>query len=522
MSFISGTFLAFLAASVVLYYAVPKRLQWIVLLAANGVFYLCGGGKTVVYLLLTSASTYGAGRILGRMNVVSAGLSKEEAAKRKQQKKAVVAVTLIVNFGMLFLLKYLGFTADLVHGFLGLFGVQWEYARPDFLLPLGVSFYIFQATGYVIDQYRGKYPPERNFARFLLFTSFFPQMVQGPISRYDSLGHPLSVPHDLSADNLKRGIQLAMWGYFKKMVIADRAAVVVSTFFADYTAYGGAMTFFSLLMYSINLYCDFSGGIDITRGAAKLFGIDLEENFARPVYAVSLADYWRRWHMTLGSWMRDYVFYPMSLSRGFAALGKWSRKKIGGRGGKILPAAVATFAVYFIIGMWHGANFRYVAYGIWNGSVISLSMLLQNTYGTWKKKLHIPENAPWWYAFQLLRTMTLVFIGRCITRAPRLLAGIEMLFKMANPAEARFSEILAGGMGNMGLSVGDLAVVAVFSLALFAVEFYEEKNGALLDRLDRQRGIVQWLAMVIPMVVILLFGIMRGSYISSEFIYKQY
>lgn len=201
-------------------------------------------------------------------------------------------------------------------------------------------------------------------------------MVQGPISRFGDLGPQLLAGRSLDFGNLKYGIQLMLWGYFKKLVIADRAAVLVSSVLDHPWDHSGSILAVGVLFYCIQLYGDFSGGIDITRGVAKLFGIDLAENFRRPLYATSLTDFWRRWHITLGTWMRDYLFYPLSLSKPFGKLGKLTRRHIKGKLGKILPTSLATFLVYLVIGIWHGANWRYIAFGFWNGGIITLSLLL--------------------------------------------------------------------------------------------------------------------------------------------------
>ena len=220
MSFTSAEFIGFLLLTLAAYYLLPRRFQWIVLLVASYGFYLCGGvGKQLIVALVT-----------------------------------------VANFGLLYVVKYWDFTANAVASFSG---SRLQLPRLDLLMPLGLSFYMFQSIGYVIDCYRGKYPPQRNVAKFALFTSFFPQMIQGPISRYGQLGNQLTAQHPFDADNLKYGIQLAMWGYLKKLVIADRAAVAVNTVFDNPSGYGGAMTALAVGFYCIQLYCDFSGGIDI-------------------------------------------------------------------------------------------------------------------------------------------------------------------------------------------------------------------------------------------------------------------
>lgn len=525
MNFISFEFVAFLLLTVILYYAVPKKTQWILLLLANIGFYCFGGLKTVGYLVFTTLTTWGAGLLLEKLNSKKKTIEKsdkEAAEKNKKQKKAVVAVTLVLNFGMLFMLKYLGFTAGAVGKLFGVFGVGMNFHVPDFVLPLGVSFYIFQSTGYVVDMYRGKYPAQHNIAKFSLFTSFFPQMVQGPISRYDKLGMQLTEYHSFNTDNIRDGILTIMWGYFKKMVIADRAAVIVSTFYADYGSYGGAVTAFSIVMYCINLYCDFSGGIDITRGAAKLLGIELEENFRRPLFSRSLTDYWRRWHITLGGWMRDYVFYPISFSKPFGKLGKWAREKIGGKAGKIFATSAATFIVYLIIGIWHGANFRYIAFGFYNGIIITSSLLLAGPYENLKNKLKINEEKPLWKLFQIIRTCFIVFIGRYITKSPRLMVGLSLIVHTFVPSTFDLHNLWDGTILSMGLSLKDLIIVAVCTVLMHTVEFFEEKKEPALDALAKKNGFVQWAVMAALMIIIVFFGIMRGGYISSEFIYKAY
>ena len=522
MSFVSALFPAFLAAAAALYYLTPKRWRWAVLLAASYAFYLAGGVKTAVFLVFTTATTWAAGLALAALNARRAQAPKQAQEQLRRRKKAVAAAALTLNFGMLFLLKYLDFSAAALAKALGRFGVAWTPRPLGLLLPLGVSFFIFQSAGYVIDQYRGKYPPQRNLLKYALFTSFFPQMVQGPISRYDQLAPSLYEGNGFDAENLRSGLQRMLWGYLKKMVVADRAAVLVSGFFADPGAHGGAVTAFAVGMYCVQIYCDFSGGIDIAIGAAELFGVRLAENFRRPIFAASLAEYWRRWHITLGAWMRDYVFYPLSLSKPFGRLGKWSRKRIGGKLGKMIPTSLATFIVYLIIGLWHGANFRYIVFGFWNGAIITASILLKNLFHTLRERLHIrAESAPW-RVFGTVRTALIVFIGRYLTRSPRLLTALSLLKRTFDPRTVHLHELWSGALLRLGLTGSDLAIVGAGTLVMLAVETWQEFRGPVRPALARQRAIVQWLAMLLPMAALLLLGILRGSYIASEFIYRQY
>lgn len=515
MSFTSGIFISFVVISLIVYYIVPKRMQWMVLLAASYVFYMAGGVKTVIYLLFTTLSTYGAGRLLGRLNERRAAADKSAKDRIKKQKQHIVFVTLFANFGILYLLKYWSITATQINALTGL-----QLPSVDLLLPLGISFYMFQSVGYVIDCYRGKYPPQQNAAKYALFSSFFPQMVQGPISRYNELAPQLFASRSFDAQKVKYGIQLAMWGYFKKMVIAERAGVIISTVFQSPQQYGGAVLAVGVFFYCIQLYCDFSGGIEITRGIAEMFGIDLAENFRRPIFATSLTDYWRRWHITLGHWMRDYVFYPLSLSRPFGKLGKWSRKAIGGKLGKILPTSLATFIIYLIIGIWHGGNLRYIFYGFWNGAIITSSLLLEGWFHKLRTGLHINTKSLPWRIFQICRTSLIVFIGRYITRAASLTTAFWMMAQLVrNP---QLSNLWDGTVLTLGLSAKDILVILLGQAVVLFVEYYQERGGQVRKALENQNIFVQWLAIAVPLVVILMFGIFRGSYIPAGFIYQQF
>lgn len=508
MSFISVGFIGFVLISLLFYYIVPKKMQWLLLLAISILFYLVGGSKTIVFLAFTTLTTYIAGRLLGKCN--------KEEKQSKKKKKIIVSITLLLNFGLLFVFKYWNSVVEIFTSFSSANNLK----KLELILPLGISFYIFQSIGYVIDVYRNKYKPERNILRYSLFTSFFPQIVQGPISRFDSLNKELFSEHKFSFDNLKDGIQLTLLGYFKKLIIADRAAVVVNAVMADYLNQSGSILLVSMILYCIQLYCDFSGGIDITRGVAKMFGITLIENFKRPIFATSLTDFWRRWHISLGSWMKDYLFYPMSLSKTFVKFGKFVRKHIPGKAGKILPVSLVTFIVYFAIGIWHGGSFKYIAFGLWNGVLITTSLLLEPFFIRLKQKLKISDKNKLFYIFQIIRTALIVLMGRYITRAPRLLAVFEMLKITFTKFE--LIRVFDGTLMSFGITMVDYIVIAVGTLVMLVGEGIDEYGVGTQKLLDKQKPIIQWFALMLLLIALTIFGICRGNYIASEFIYKQF
>ena len=514
MSFTSIGFILFIAVALIVYYAAPRRYRWIVLLFASYVFYAAGGWKTVFYLIFTTGITYAAGRALSVLNSKLALLTKSEgrAAALKKQKKYVAASAIIICFGMLFVLKYWDFTLHAL--------TSGDRFALNLVIPLGVSFYIFQSVGYVIDVYRNKYQPEVNPAKYALFVSFFPQIIQGPISRYHTLAPQLNGGAQLDFTNIKYGIQLLMWGYLKKLVIADRAGVIVDTVFGNSGLYGGSIIAFSVLFYCIQLYCDFSGGIDIARGVAKMFGIELSHNFRRPLFAVSLADFWRRWHITLGEWMKDYLFFPLALSKPVIRLGKLTRRKISGTLGKIIPTSLCTFIVYIVIGLWHGANFRFLAFGLWNGAVITSSLLLARMFSSMKKKLSISDDSRPWKVVSILRTALIVFFGRYLTRAPRFLVALSMLRKTIT--DFRISTFFDGSLLTLGLQRFDIWVVLAASLAMVVVEYFQEHGVHMRETLEMRGFFTQLTAILVPMAAILFLGVFREGYIASQFIYGRY
>ncbi len=369
MSFLSFQFVIFIGIVFILYYTVFRNRQWILLLVSSYIFYLMGGVSALVFILSTTVTVYAAGRLMERVKEKS---DSRKAAKASN-KKILIGVVLI-NFGILLMLKYFNFIAENINSAFAIFEYDVNLPLVNVLLPLGISFYTFQSIGYAIDVYRDKYEAETNPARFALFISFFPQVIQGPISRYDNLGAKLKEKHKFSYKQFKFGAQLFLWGCFKKLVIADRAGILVSQVFDDHTSYDGLQVFVAVFLYAIQIYADFSGGIDMARGVAQALDIDLIQNFRRPYFATSVAEYWRRWHMSLTQWMRDYVFFPLTLSKASSRIGKWGRKHLKGNLGKQLPSYLPTFVTFFLIGIWHGAGWGFIFYGFYNATIIVLSM----------------------------------------------------------------------------------------------------------------------------------------------------
>ena len=308
ITYTSLNFLFFVLVTMLVYFLFPaKKYKWTVLLAASLFFYAVAGYRFAYFILFTTLSTYLIALWIDRISKNSKTLLKSKKSEwDKNQKKAyknrikiqkrlVMTLALVLNFGILAFLKYFNFFAGSLNDILGSFGMDFSAPTLNLFLPLGISFYTFQSMGYIVDVYREKTPPQKNPAKLLLFVSFFPQIVQGPISIYDQLAHQLFEPHDFDFTRMKHGMELILWGFCKKIIIADRAAIAIQAVTADYGAYNGTTLTFIVLLYALQLYADFSGGIDISRGVAQIFGIDMIDNFKRPYFSKSINEYWRRW-----------------------------------------------------------------------------------------------------------------------------------------------------------------------------------------------------------------------------------
>ena len=490
--------IAFSLACAAAYYGCPLRLRWVLLLLFSYGYYALCGARALPFLLLTTASTWAGALAIGRIaerskadlrakkaELDAAGKKALKAAARRRQ-RAVLIVVLLLNFGVLALLKY-------VPPLLSAAG----RSPLGLLLPLGISFYTFQSTGYLIDVYSGKTAPERNPARYALFVSFFPQLIQGPIGRYDQLAGQLTEPHRFDWANIHRGLLLMLWGFFKKKVIADRALPLVSEVFGSQGAYGGAVIVVGVLFYSLQQYCDFSGGIDLVTGAAELMGIHLAPNFRRPYFAVSLGDFWRRWHISLGTWMRDYVFYPFALTKPMTRLSRAAKGVLGADVARALPAALGNILVFMLVGVWHGASMNYVLWGLYNGVILAASALLEPAYKHANERLGRLTRTRGFHVLRVLRTFLIVNIGWYFDRCARAADAFAMLGRTVSAP--RLSQLTDGTLLTLGLKAGDYRILAVSTAILFAVSLLQERGVSIRTSVLR---------LPTPVRVLLLYGFM--------------
>lgn len=534
MTITSLTFLLFIFAVLIVYYLVPKKLQWCVLLAASLIFYCYGGIKTILYVLITASSVYAATRWMHRLSVRQkqflqqnkATLSKEDKAqykaKIKKRRKALMLAALLLNIGILCAFKYVHFAIEQVNSVAALFGGSGIEDTLNWAIPLGISFYTFQSVGYLVDVYWEYYEPEKNYFKVLLFVSFFPQMTQGPISDFEALSTELFSEHRLDYKNYSWGFQRMLWGFMKKMVIADYLSPCVSDVFANYSQYSGVSVLIGAFMYSIQIYADFSGYMDIMCGYCEMLGIRLSENFERPYFSKSITEYWRRWHITLGAWFKKYIYYPIGMSTWSRSLAKKTKKRFGQHFADTFPATIALVIVWSATGLWHGASWAYIVWGLVNGLFIILSLWMTPVYDKWKKGLRIRERSTGWRAFQVIRTFILVTVIKVLPEVGTLSDGLglwkQVLTEHTIPASVH--GLLPFVKLTCSLDYICFGVAVIGIMLLFIASFLQRKQ-ALRELFNRLPCLVRIVALVSLSLVIITFGV-QASWHGEGFLYANF
>lgn len=366
-------------------------------------------------------------------------------------------------------------------------------------MPVGISFYLLQCVGYCVDVYRGKVSAERNILKFALFASFFPQMAQGPISRYDVLSCELSPGREYDPKQVSEGLMRMLWGYFKKLVVADRLAVPVAALKGSF----GPGFLLLTVLYTVRLYADFTGGMDMALGAARALGIRLEENFDRPFSAKSVAEYWRRWHITLGRWMKEYVFYPLCVSRPLLRLGRAARKRLGARG-KRVSVYIATGITWLATGLWHGAAPNFLLWGMLNCAFVLISQEFGPLYARFHKRFGW-KGKRWYARFEMARTFFLMNLIRACDLFPNPIDYVNRLVSL----------VQWGTVPDLGLGAGDWWILTLGTALMFGAEGCREK-------LSRLSPGMKWAGAAVLVLITLVFGCYGLGYDAGSFIYAVF
>lgn len=529
MYFTSYEFIAFAAIVFILYYALPRVCQRPLLVAASLIFVASYDILYLPFILFTAVSTWGAALIMARILSVrdayikehKATLSREERKEYKEKAKKklrlVLWAALLCNLGILCFLKYANFT---IHNVNQLFSIAADEADIllDLVLPVGISFYTFMCVGYLVDVYREKYAADKSLLNVTLFASYFPSLVQGPFSRYDDLGKTLFVPHSFDSAAISSGLLRAVWGYFKKLVLADRVMIALNVIFDKPDEYSGAFVFAGIILYSIRIYADFTGGIDITLGFSEMLGIKLRENFVRPYFSKNIAEYWRRWHISLGEWFREYLFYPLSIWTPINKLAKRAKAKFGAGFAKRIPVYFSTILVWFVTGIWHGAAWNFIAWGMANCIVILISQELSPLCEKFHTKTGIGEDGVYG-AFMMVRTYLLMCCIRMFDCYATVGVTVSAFFSMFT--KWNWHVLFDGSMLSLGLTVADYAVLLCGCVMIFVSSVMAERGNSIRERLGKIPFGVPF-AIVALILLTLVFGTYGIGYDSSQFIYNQF
>ena len=497
MLFNSLDFLVFFPIVTLIYFLIPHKIRYIWLLVCSYYFYMCWNAMYALLLLGSTLITW-----LSGLAIASAA-KKETEDPTRLRSRGIVAISLIVNLALLFFFKYSNFVIENINALLNSTGVTLRLPKLDILLPVGISFYIFQALSYTIDVYRGDVAVEKNLLRYMVFVSFFPQLVAGPIERSSRLLGQFYERHRFSYDQMVRGLMMMLWGYFQKMVVADRLSVLVDQVFNYGSYYSGLVIGVGAVFFAFQIYCDFAGYSTIAIGAAQVMGFDLMTNFRQPYLAVSVADFWRRWHISLTSWFRDYLYIPLGGNR----KGKWAKYR-------------NIMIVFLASGLWHGANWTYVIWGGLNGLFQIIGAQTKKLRQRLKSYLGIRDNSSSGRLLSMIVTFLLVDFTWIFFRAATLedaVTVIRQMFSDFNPWV-----LFDGTLYTLGLSMIDFWVGVLAIILIFIVDALHERDVHIRDWILEQNLFFRWAVYFTAIFLILIFGFYGPNYDAAQFIYFQF
>lgn len=499
----------------------PQRLRSWALLAGSLVFYWLMNGAYTLWLLLAAAVTWALGLWLGRLQDLQAEtLPTLATAARKAVKKQYTALQkdlaaagAVAMVGLLVWLKYLPFAAGALNAVLARLPFALRITAPQFLQPVGLSFFTLMAMSYLFDVRRGIAKPAGKFRQVLLYLSFWPHVVEGPFDRWDQVSPALLDPPRPSYQAVTFGVQRILWGMMKKLIVADRANMYVKAVFDDWTKYSGAAVMVGTLLYTLQLYAEFSGCMDMVLGSAQCFGVPLAENFRQPFFSRSISEFWRRWHITLGAWLRDYLFQPVIVSKPMLRFGKWCHGRFGAALGRSLPVWAGLGLTWLVIGLWHGAGWLYVVYGLYYFALQWLGQLAEPALLRVCPALPGLRQRRWYILWQVARTFLLVNLGMLLFRANGLRAALEMLASLARPYT---------GSLLIKLDARDLWVLAVGAVVLLAVDLLHERGVRIRAALAARPLPLRWAVYCGAMLAVMIFGAYGDNYDPAAFIYAQF
>ncbi|AEY67098.1 putative membrane protein involved in D-alanine export [Clostridium sp. BNL1100] len=480
MLFNSIEFLIFFPVVTLLYFLLPHKIRWFLLLISSCIFYMAFVPRYILILGITIVVDYFAGIIISRM--------------QGKSKRIFLIVSLITNIGMLFVFKYFNFFNENIKHLSDLLNWNYPISSLSIILPIGLSFHTFQSMSYIIEVYRGKQEPEKHFGIYALYVMYYPQLVAGPIERPQNMLWQFHKEHSFDAQRVSDGLKLTAWGFFKKIVIADNLALVVNSVYGNPTSVNGFSLVIATYFFAFQIFCDFSGYTDIARGASRVMGIELMQNFKRPYFSKTISEFWRRWHISLSSWFTDYVYIPLGGNR--CAKWKWFHN---------------TMIVFLLSGLWHGANWTYVIWGGLNGFYLVFAIISKNIRGKitkWTgidKFPNVNKMVKVFCTFNLICFSWIFFRASSFTEAVTIIKRIFMDFS------------LKIDIGRAGVSRYQLSLCFGVIVLLLAVQLFQ-RNKKIINELNTQHVVYRWIIYYSALIFIIIFGVFN----TSSFIYFQF
>ena len=498
MLFNSVKFVIFFPVVILVNYLLPRKVRHVWLLLASYYFYMSWNAGYGLLMLFTTCVTY-----FGALLIEKAGKADAPPEKVKKKKKAILTASIVLVLLVLGYFKYFNFACDMLNRLFAVIGLNVSLPAFDILLPVGISFFTFQGMGYVIDVYRKDMEAERSFLHYALFVSFFPQLVAGPIERSKNLLGQLKAPKKLTFDKAREGILLILWGYFLKIVMADRIAIFVDTVFGNYTAFTGWYLVVANLLVAMQVYCDFYGYSVIAMGTAKFMGVDLMENFNAPYFSMSIGEFWTRWHISFCTWLRDYIYFPLGGSR-------------KGKPRKYLNLMI----VFFISGLWHGATSAYVVWGLVFGLYQVAGAVTRPFRDRALERLHLHKKSLGYKIGAIVTTFILQDLLCVFVRAGTVENALDIfrnMFSFSNPWV-----LFDGSLYTCGLNRQNFTLMMVCILILFLADLCKYNGIRIREVILRQDYLFRWLVIAGAVIAILVFGLWGPGYNEMNFVYFQF
>ncbi|WP_026491168.1 MBOAT family O-acyltransferase [Butyrivibrio sp. XPD2002] len=514
MTVVSFYYLFFLAIGVLIYYAVPKKVQWIILLLLSLIFYVSAATPyTIVFLIASTIIAYTSTIYIYR---------HKDAEIYAKTVSIVAIVSVLINILMWFLLKGSAFWilgSILINKVIP--GVPVLRALPV-VSALGMGYYTAQIIGYILDVLWGNADAQKNPIKLFLFLCFFPQLTVGPVSRYNDL-LVLYDYHKFSYQNICIGAQRILWGFFKKLVISDRVAIIVNSIWNDTTTYGGVWPWIAVFLYPLEIYTDFSGCMDVVLGTSELFDIHLSENFRNPFFSRNSQEFWQRWHITLGSWARDYVYYPVMKSRWMVNFGKKCKKKYGKRWGKFIPWSLSMAILWFVMGVWHGSVHHIFGVSLWFWLALVISELFEPITKKITCVLRIKTESFGWHFYQSGRTYAVYALGAVFFTSSSLQIALAH-YRVLGSSLSQLNPwtLFDGTVLNLGVSWKDINLIIFGCVCLILADYLRERYDYARIWVRNQSFGFRWLIWIGIFLVVLIYGMYGPEYNSSTFIYQGF